>query len=294
MIVAKEVVQEYLWGLQVERGASSHTIGAYGSDLEQWRQFLGKNPVNQAQMDAYVMWMDARRYAPATVRRKLSAIRSFLVFCRNEGLTTSSVEEWVAIPKMSQTLPKILSIHDIALFLDQRFESAFPDRDRAIAELLYACGLRVSECCALLLSQLDIEASVVTVWGKRGKQRQVPVGSCAIMAIRRYLDRERGVLCRSSHEEKVFLNRAGRGLSRQSVFRMLRSHGKKMGLSMEVYPHLFRHSFASHLLEKEVNLREVQSWLGHADITTTQLYTHLTREKVKTMYQRAHPRAVRR
>jgi integrase/recombinase XerD len=296
LIVAVAAYTDYL---RVERGLASATIRAYGTDLrlfgqeapgiERWdsspepaRDYLG------------AMTRPPRVLRPTSLRRKAASIRAFYRFCYAEEIIDADIAALIDLPRQTQRLPDTLDVEEVAKLLDAAALDASGLRDRALLELLYAAGLRVSE--ALRLDRGDIASGgFVRVIGKGDKERLVPVGDIALEAIDAYLtDRDTSVPQdddRSRGGDPLFTSQRGRRLDRMSAWRIMRRTAIRAGLSGRVTPHTLRHSFATHLLEGGADLRVVQELLGHASITTTQLYTHITGERIRQVYARAHPRA---
>jgi integrase/recombinase XerD len=294
-------VAEYLGHLAVERGASAHTISAYRHDLTEYTVFLasrGAKKVAEASRDdvtAYVASLRARGLAPSTVERRVAAIKGLHKFLVREGVTENHPTARLPLPNVPERLPDVVSIEDV----DRLLAQPFPDtpaglRDRTVLEVLYGCGLRVSELTGLDLTDLDLPQGFLRVFGKGGKERIVPIGGMAANALAAYLVSARPYLRSSASVagadgSAVFLNVRGGRISRQSVFTIVRRYGAHVGL--ELHPHTLRHSFATHLLEGGADLRALQEMLGHADISTTQVYTHVDRRHVREEYLTTHPRA---
>ena len=297
----RQELAEYLGHLAVERGASPHTVAAYRRDLEVYAGFLEKRGVRTADaisrddVTAYVASLRTAGLAPSTVERKVSSVKSFHKFLVREGITENHPTARLPLPKVPERLPDVVSIDEVDLLLSQ----PFPDgplglRDRAILEVLYGCGLRVSELTGLDLADADLQAGFVRVFGKGGKERVVPIAGLAATALTGYLEHARPFLRRarsvkSPAGDAIFLNARGGRLTRQSVFTLVRRYGARVGL--ELHPHTLRHSFATHLLEGGADLRALQEMLGHADVTTTQIYTHVDRRHIREEYLTTHPRA---
>lgn len=298
----KTDVSEYLGHLSVERGASPHTIAAYRRDLEAYVAFLsargvpGFDVVTRDDVTAFVGSLRERGLAPSSVERKVAAIKGFHKFLVREGVTQNHPTARLPLPRVPERLPDVVSIDDVDRLLGQ----AFPDgptglRDRAMLETLYGCGLRVSELTGLDLTDLELARGYVRVVGKGGKERVVPVGGMAAHALDAYLKNGRLYLhpkrsLRALDGSAVFLNARGGRISRQGVFGIVRAYGARVGLE-SLHPHTLRHSFATHLLEGGADLLALQEMLGHADISTTQVYTHVDRRHVREEYLSTHPRA---
>ena len=291
-----ESVAEYLGALQAERGASRHTLAAYRRDLRDFHGFLGTRrrlaEIGPDEIVAYVERLRQRGLKPASVARRLSALRGFYRHLVREGDLRRDPTEHVDVPRSARPLPKALSKSD-ALALVESVDLSRPRgvRDRALLELLYATGMRASECLALRLDDLNLTAGYVVCMGKGSKQRLVPVGAEALTRVRAYLRDVRPLYARRRDAGRLFLNPRGGALSRQSLWTIVRRAAVTAGIRKRVSPHVLRHSFASHLLEGGADLRSVQVMLGHADIATTQIYTHLPTSALRRMYERFHPRA---
>jgi|SRR5437588_4757944 len=297
-----DLVLDFLAYLELERGLSRNTLEAYRSDLQQFGEFLARHqldPLAVAPRDlaAFVTELASgrgtkRAASPATLQRKIACLRSFYRYLRREQVLEHDPTAELRPPRPRGRLPKVLSRDEVARLLAQpRGESTAALRDRALLETIYACGLRASEAIALELSQLDLEAGIVRPYGKGRKERIVPIGSKAIAALDAYLSRARPRLVGLRDERCVFLNLRGRGLSRQGLYKIVQRHARAAGLDRQMSPHTLRHSFATHLLAGGCDLRSLQEMLGHADIGTTQVYTHLSTERLRDVYFTAHPRA---
>ena len=291
-----EAVAGYLGTLQAERGASRNTLAAYRRDLRDFHGFLGarRRPtdIGPDEIVAYMERLRQRGLKPASVARRLSALRGFYRHLVREGDLRRDPTEHVDLPRASRPLPKALSKSD-ALALVECADLSRPRgvRDRALLELLYATGMRASECLALRLDDLNQTAGYVVCTGKGNKQRLVPVGTEALGRVRVYLRDVRPLYALHRDVGRLFLNPRGGALSRQSLWTIVRGAAITAGIRKRVSPHVLRHSFASHLLEGGADLRSVQVMLGHADIATTQIYTHLPTSALRRMYERFHPRA---
>ena len=291
-----ESVAEYLGTLQAEQGASRNTLAAYRRDLRDFHGFLGARrrlaDIGPDEIVAYVERLRQRGLKPASVARRLSALRGFYRHLVREGDLPRDPTEHVDLPRPSRPLPKALSKSD-ALALVECPDLSRPRgvRDRALLELLYATGMRASECLGLRLDDLNLTAGYVVCTGKGSKQRLVPVGAEALARVRVYLRDVRPLYTRRRDAGRLFLNPRGGALSRQSLWTIVRGAATTAGIRTRVSPHVLRHSFASHLLEGGADLRSVQVMLGHADIATTQIYTHLPTSALRRMYERFHPRA---
>ena len=286
--------------LEFERGLSRNTLEAYRSDLLQFGRFLdgrGLTALSAAPLDiadflASLGGTDGGTAVPATVHRKSACLRSFYRHLRREELLESDPTANLSPPRRGRRLPQVLSRAEVARLLEApRGTEPIDLRDRALLELMYACGLRASEATGLEVTDVDLDELVLRAHGKGSKERLVPVGRTAADAVRRYLERGRPRLVGSAVEAHMFVNFRGRALTRQGLYKIVRRHAEAVGLGDRMSPHTLRHTFATHLLAGGCDLRAVQEMLGHADVATTQLYTHLSSERLKDVYFRAHPRA---
>jgi integrase/recombinase XerD len=294
---------DFLAYLEFERGLSRNTLEAYRSDLLQFGQHLratGADVLSAGHadlagfLDALAAGGDGRPAArPATLQRKAACLRSFYRHLRREGVITHDPTADLRAPRKSQKLPKVLSRGDVdRLLRAPKGTDPAVLRDRALLELMYACGLRASEAIGLEIGDVDLAAGVLRARGKGSKERLVPIGREAIAAARIYLHRGRPMLTSSRPEERhLFVNRRGGGLTRQGLYKIVQRYARAVGLDEHMSPHTLRHTFATHLLAGGCDLRAVQEMLGHADIATTQIYTHLSAERLKDVYFQAHPRA---
>ncbi|HEX2194297.1 MAG TPA: site-specific tyrosine recombinase XerD, partial [Candidatus Limnocylindria bacterium] len=288
-----EAIDAFLLELRVERGLSPLTVAAYRRDLAQFASAAGdawRSDPEPVRDFLNALRRNGRR--PTTQARKVAAIRGFYGFALREGLAQRDVAALVDTPRAGSYLPDVLERDEVERILDAPpADNATGIRDRAILELLYACGLRVSELTGLDLDRVDLERLQVRVIGKGNRERRVPMGEPARDRLHRYIAGPRAGWTAGKPTAAVFVSQRGKRLARESVYRQVRGWAEAAGVSANVTPHTFRHSFATHLLEGGADLRVVQALLGHASISTTQLYTHLTGERLREVYLRAHPRA---
>lgn len=294
----EELLDYFLRYLRVERNASVHTINNYKRDIRQFVSFLTRNKiemlgVNKHHIRLFLGELQQSQYARATVARKLAALRSFYSFLSREEYCASNPFQQVATPKQKRLLPAPLYVEQCLKLLEAPDDSSLGLRDRAILEILYATGIRVGELVGLSFHDADFRQGYVRVFGKGAKERIVPLGKPAALAVERYLREARPLLAKATpHDSRaLFLNKNGTRLSDRSVRRLLDKYIKQSGLPQSVSPHTLRHSFATHLLDNGADLRSVQELLGHENVSTTQLYTHVTRARLKAVYKKAHPRA---
>lgn len=293
---AASFIDPFLEHLLVERGLSAHTVEAYGRDLRAFDDFLAPSGVAldaAAARDviAFVKAGRDRELTARTVARRLSALRTFYRFCLRERRVTENPLERLDSPKLWRSLPRTLTRAEAEALVEVP-DSAAPQglRDRAILETLYAAGLRVSEICDLTLGGVDLNMGFLRTMGKGSKERVVPLGKRARDALDEYLKAGRPRLVGQARTDHVFLNRFGRRLSRQTVWKLVKGSCRRAGLPEDTSPHTLRHSFASHMLEGGADLRSLQMMLGHADLATTQIYTHISRGHLRSLVRKHHPR----
>jgi integrase/recombinase XerD len=289
----------------MEKGFSGNTVEAYRNDLYQLADFVsdrastgGSAPhwsgVDRNLLINYILDLKERNYAPATVARKVAAVKSFFDFLVADGVLRSDPTENITSPKVGKSLPKPLSPSEVEALLAEPAKRNTPEgkRDMAMMELLYAGGMRVSELIALDVNDVNLEAEFVRCFGKGSKERVIPIHQKAVEAVKEYIEGGRPeLLGKKEGEAALFLNRRGERLTRQGFWLILKGYAKAAGITKHVTPHTLRHSFATHVLSGGADLRAVQELLGHANISSTQIYTHLTSEHVRQAYDQAHPRA---
>ncbi|MGL5383159.1 MAG: tyrosine recombinase XerC [Culicoidibacterales bacterium] len=293
-------LQQFLRYLQVEKRYSPHTLVAYERDITHFLNWLKREQqtlesVSYQDFRRYLVELFQKRYAKKTFVRKISALKSLYRYLLREQLITQNPIEHVALPKNDQRLPHFLYETEIDTWLEHKVSSGTLDsRNHALFELLYASGLRVSELCELDVADLDFAQQRVHVRdGKGSKARFVPMGSFAIEALQTYLQTSRPLLLKHKTTERVFVNQHGEPLSERGVRHILKTVAQAAGVSTKIHPHMLRHSFATHLLSHGADLRSVQEMLGHENLSSTQIYTHVNLQQLQTTYQTAHPRAQR-
>jgi len=290
-----EVIDEFITFLQVERGLAENTISAYSRDLVRFIAYLETRNITPIKTSRSVIRDYLGSLTPDLSKRSqarnVSAIKTFFRFLVSEGKMKENPARLLETPRIQQKLPEVLSLGEVEQLLSQPdITTPLGQRDRAMLELLYATGLRVSELVHLKLLDVNLEAGFVKTLGKGSKERMVPFGEMALKALKTYLSDGRKALLKSGHPPYLFLNFRGKPLSRQGFWKIIRNHGTMAGIKKKIKPHGLRHSFASHLLEAGADLRSVQVMLGHADITTTQIYTHVTKKRLKELHETCHPR----
>lgn len=301
-----EILKSFLDYLTVQKGSSPHTVEAYRNDLDQLFKSLGNKETEKERMGGwasvtsktlsdYLVELRNLDYAPSTVARKIASIKSFFAFLVEEGEIEKDPTENLLTPRRGRVLPKLLSEQEVSRLLQSPLRSTSNEtlRDIAMIELLYASGLRVSEMVNLNLRDLNIVERYVRCLGKGNRERIVPLYANAVDVLDKYIKYNRPKLLKRGnvHEQALFLNKRGGRITRQGFWLLLKNHAYSAGISSDITPHMLRHSFATHLLKGGASLRNVQDLLGHASISTTQIYTHLTNENIKQEYDRAHPRA---
>jgi integrase/recombinase XerD len=297
----KELVRDFLDYMAVERGASPNTIDAYGRDLARYAELLAErgvtspDAVTRDDVTAYMARLIDQGLAASSIERKVAAVKSFHKFLVRDGVTENHPTASLPLPKKPERLPAVVSVGDVERLLDQPFpEGPSGYRDRALLEVLYGCGLRASELTGLDTADVDLSEGFVRVFGKGGKERVVPIAGAALAALGEYLVHGRPFLrakggAARQDPSAVIVSVRGRRLNRQTIFEIVRRYGGRVGL--ELHPHTLRHSFATHMLEGGADLRSLQEMLGHADISTTQVYTHVDRTHLRAEYLSTHPRA---
>ncbi len=299
-----EVVENFLHYMTVERGASQNTLAAYRNDLGQLVEYLQSvnghsdghvawNRVTEQTISEYALYLHGLGYSETTRARKIASTKSLFGFLLDEGALEGNPTTNVSAPRIGRSLPKALTVEEVDRLLAAPREIHTPEaiRDQAMLELLYASGMRVSELLSLNLEDVSVESGAVRCFGKGGKERVVPIHRQAAESVSFYVEEARASLAGSKTGDALFLNRRGTRLTRQGFWLILKGYCQRAGLNDRITPHTLRHSFATHLLRGGAPLRHVQELLGHASITTTQVYTHLTSEHIRSEYDHAHPRA---
>jgi len=293
----EQLLDQFLHYLIVEKGLSRNTIEAYSLDLTRFLDYLRAKGIRELRdigkfdVRGFLLLLKRKDLSAKSIGRDLSAIRTFFRFLIQEGILETNPIEDLESPKVAKKLPEILSLKEIEQILEQPdLQTPLGIRDRAMLEMLYATGMRVSELTRLPTHQVNLEGGYVLLYGKGSKERIVPLGSEAMNWVTLYLGTARGILAKARESPFLFINRSGRGMTRQGFWKNLRDYARRAGLRKRISPHLLRHSFASHLLERGADLRSVQMMLGHVDISTTQIYTHVTGERLKKVHKQYHPR----
>lgn len=294
----EELLIRYVKHLELERSISPLTVRNYTSDIQGFLDFLGNNgvdsldKVNRSTMRLYLGWLHEKGIARASISRKLSALRSFYRYLARENLVDAEPLSTLSSPKLEKRLPTFLTHEEMARLIEAP-DASTPQglRDRAILELLYAAGLRVSEIVALDLKDIDLVSRQIVVWGKGSKERMVLMGRPAAEALKLYLNLGRIKLEGEAYTQALFLNRFGERIAERRIQHLIKKYARQAGLEMRVHPHIMRHTFATHLLDGGADLRVVQDLLGHARLSSTQIYTHVTQSQIRRKYLAAHPRS---
>jgi len=291
-----EAMESFYAFLDLERGCSPHTLDGYKRDLEQFANALAKEKSNCSDLDGndvsnWLYELGDKGLSNATLCRKLTALRMFAKYLLSEGWIRKSFMELVSGPRLRRKAPVVLSISEIKRLMESpNTESPLGLRDAAILELFYSSGLRVSELCEMKLQSIDLENGALKAFGKGSKERVIPVGAAAKRCLERYLELGRPSLVKAKTGSSVFITTRGGSLSRKTVWALVKQHGARAGIEKPIKPHMLRHSFATHLLSGGADLRVIQELLGHADISTTQIYTSVDADRTRTAHDEYHPR----
>ena len=283
--------------LRNDKKSSENTVLSYARDLKGFSRFMKESgvldpaKVNRTNVMAYVYELQKQNKAGATVSRNIASIRSFFQFLQKKGIVADNPAADLELPKVEKKVPEILSLEKVELLLEQPSgEEDKEVRDKAMLELLYATGIRVTELISLKVEDVNLPLEYIRCGGEN-KSRIIPIGAQAKFSLRRYLEKVRENMILRADEETLFVNCNGKPMTRQGFWKIIKAYAKKAGIEEDITPHMLRHSFAAHLIENGADLRSVQEMLGHSDISTTQIYTKLTNQKLKNVYARAHPRA---
>lgn len=299
----QDTIDNFLNYLLVEKGFSANTVAAYRNDLKQLSVFVEKAAAGSGDMPSwagfsrqgmlsYLLDLKERKYSATTIARKVAAMRSFFDFLTGEGILKENPSRDIASPKIGRSLPKPVSISQVRCLMEEPARQKRPEakRDTALLQLLYASGMRVSELVNLNLNDIDTKGGFVRCFGKGRKERVIPIHERAVRTVEEYLNEVRKRLVRNRNETALFVNARGERLTRQGLWQILKDYARLANLD-DITPHTLRHSFATHMLSGGADLRSVQELLGHANISTTQIYTHLTTEHIRDTYRKSHPRA---
>lgn len=295
--IMQELIDTFLNYLFVERGLSNNTISSYRIDLVHYINFLKNNhieslsKVTRQQIRDFMLFQKDNGLSAGSISRGIVAIKVFHRFLLRERILTQDPTELIESPRLWKRIPDVLSLNEVELLLEiPNLRQTQGIRDKAILELMYATGMRVSEIVNLRLDQINLDVGFLRCLGKGRKERIIPLGKKAILAIQRYLKLTRKKLLKNKATANLFLNRSGKKISRQSLWKIIKKYAKLTKIKKEIRPHTLRHSFATHLLERGADLRIVQELLGHVNISTTQIYTHINKDRLKMIHQKYHPR----
>ncbi len=291
--------KEYLMYLKMNKRASKNTFDNYRRDIEQYLLFIEKNygldnynNITLDQIRNFIKSLKRQNLSTASICRKISSIRDFHKFLKKEGVLVENVAMFIDMPKVEKKLPSTLSIEEVDSLIESIDTSTTIGlRNKALIEMFYATGFRVSEICNLETKDLNMTMGFVKTYSKGNKERIVPLGEEATTALRKYLLESRPILSREIYSDYVFLNKDGKSISRQGIYKLIKKLVEEAEINKDVTPHTLRHSFATHLIENGIGLRELQSLLGHSDVTTTQIYIHISNIRLKNIYEENHPRA---
>ncbi|MCR4430700.1 MAG: site-specific tyrosine recombinase XerD [Tepidanaerobacteraceae bacterium] len=293
-----ELLRKYIEFISVERGLSKNTINSYRRDLKSYITYLKMhnmtdiNFITRTVIVSYLILMQKKGKASASISRACAAIKSFHHFLVMERFAEKDPTINLDAPKLEHRLPRVLTFTEVEQLLNQPdISNVWGVRDKTMLELLYATGIRVSELICIKVEDINIEMGYLRCFGKGAKERIVPVGSVALKYLKKYINDVRPKILKEQDEKTLFLNHRGKALTRQGFWKIIRKYAQEAGILKKITPHTLRHSFATHLLENGADLRSVQEMLGHADISTTQIYTHITKSKIKEVYDKTHPRA---
>lgn len=291
----QRILDRFFLYLRMEKGLSENTLEAYSTDINRFLEYLThqKNSLTEVKVEdliAYISWL-SQGLSKRSVARNVSSLRSFFRFLRQRGFISNNPTRLLDLPRIKRHIPETMTVEEVETLISApNVDSPLGIRDRAILELMYATGLRISEVVSLRLLNLNLDAGFVRTVGKGTKERVVPMGEVAIHWIREYLEKARPLFLKGGESPFLFVTRRGKPFTRQGVWKIIKFYALKAGIKREITPHTLRHSFASHLLMGGADLRAVQLMLGHADIGTTQIYTHVTRAHLINTHKRFHPR----
>lgn len=297
-MMMEEKIKLFLDFISVEKGLAVNTIESYRRDLQSYMNFLKSQNItdfrftSKTTIISYLLLMQKSGKASSSISRACAAIKSFYHFLVREHYIDEDPTINLDTPKLEKKLPRVLTVEEVIRLLEQpdtRDPLGF--RDKTMLELLYSTGIRVSELISLTTEDVNLDMGFLRCTGKGSKERIVPIGSYAVTYLREYIDNVRKLLIKGKNTDILFVNHLGDALTRQGFWKIIKKYAKMAGINKEITPHTLRHSFATHLLENGADLRAVQEMLGHADISTTQIYTHLTKTRIKEVYDRTHPRA---
>lgn len=287
----KNEINDFINYLLIDKHYSNNTIESYNRDLNKFNNFFDKelNSISRNDIKDYLKYLKDSNSSDTTISRNISCIKSFYKFLLKQGSITTNPLDGIVTPKTRKKLPKTLSEEEIRLLLDIKLNDNYSYRNKAMIELMYASGLRVSELINLKIYDIDLNECIVRTMGKGSKERVIPLGNYAVNALEIYINEYRYSFIKKETNDYLFLNNHGKKMTRQGFFKIIKSLAKEKGIKTDFSPHTLRHSFASHLLKYGADLRTIQELLGHSDISTTQIYTHISNEKLKDTFKNYHP-----
>jgi len=292
MKTIEKLIEEFLRYLRIDKGYSENTIKSYETDLMKFLDYNKDKDINNISNDdirEYVKWLKKNELNEKSISRNISCLKSFYKFLVIQKIISDNPSDSVIMPKIKKTLPSILTEEEVLKLLDVKLTDNFSYRNKAMLELMYATGLRVSELVNLKLQDIDFSEDIIRTFGKGSKERIIPIGDYAVEYLKKYIEEYRPLMLKKATCEYLFLNNHGKKMTRQGFFKIIKKIAKENGIDKELSPHTLRHSFASHLLKYGADLRTIQELLGHSDISTTQIYTHVTNEELKKNYEDFHP-----
>lgn len=288
-----ELINEFLRYLLIDRGYSNNTIESYKRDLEKFLEFNNNNKdinkISNEDLKKYIKYLNEENLNEKSIARNISSLKSFYKFLMIEKYIDNNPSDALFLPKVKKSLPNTLTEDEVLKLLDIKLTDNFSYRNKAMLELMYATGLRVSELINLKLQDIDLSQDIIRTYGKGSKERVIPIGDYAKEYLEKYIYEYRGSMLKRESSEYLFLNNHGKQMTRQGFFKIIKKIAYEKGINKELSPHTLRHSFASHLLKYGADLRTIQELLGHSDISTTQIYTHITNEELKKNYEDFHP-----
>lgn len=284
--------KDFINYLLIDKKYSEDTIFSYKNDLEKFFNFFKNVPIKKINKDDlrnYLKYLNNLGLSEKSISHNISTLRSFYKFLVAEGYLESNIFMFIDLPKIPKTLPNVLSVEEVDKLLDIKVTDKYSARNKAMLELMYSSGLRISELINLKVVDVSLEDDIVRVFGKGSKERIVPIGDCALNALKKYIFVYRKDLLKKQSSDYLFLSSLGRKMSRQAFFKIIKAIALEKNIKSEISPHTLRHSFATHMLNYGADLRSIQELLGHSDISTTQIYTHISQNKISDDYKRSHP-----
>lgn len=293
----QQYIDDFLNYLNVEAGLSQNTLNAYRGDLDKYKIFLEKadtavSGVSPVDVTEFISAQNAKGHASASISRYIAAVKLFMKFLYAEGIITRDIAGALQSPKPWKKLPNVLSVEEVETIVEKGPTGKYASRNRAILELLYSCGARVSEVCAVRADSIDRPSRFIRLLGKGAKERIIPIGEQALGVVDAYLSDLRPALAAKSGDTaaQLFLSRSGKPMLREDIWKIVRNCAKRAGITKKIHPHVFRHTYATHLLENGADIRIVQELLGHANVSTTEIYTHLDKNRILNVHRKFHPR----